>query len=599
MESPAKYPTYNIDYLRQDFVKILDNFFDELCSVNFRDTIGKKLFKQIQLQKQNIVDSLDADFEVVVIGDFNRGKSTLINALLGEDIVTINELPETVTINRIQYGSELAIYINLTNGIQIPLDKEQLKSEELKQILAQQPYPVKDLSIQTPNELLKRGLCLVDTPGTGDIFKHFDPKIHTYLSKADLVIFVLSVPAPFSESEQEFLKISVIPQDFPKVLFILNSMDTIPKEQDVERLFNNTYKKISNLFPNPQLFAISAKDEFCRNQSLSRPNPAYASILEKGFDDFRKSLDDTMDLQRGLIQLDRSKVRMEQMLQQLKKNLLTLHQAMQIERNNLNDMIDKYEANASKLRTKIQNFIKEIKDEINQLREQAREWMEDFINYIDNEVIATIDNSNIEDVKKHFKLFLNESFRNAVFECVKYHRTNFIEICQKIKQEIDKDLENLVVDFNYYTKVDNEIVNSDEKSAININTLEILSEYHISKIVPDLIFKQKQNSTISNQDFHYKQKLRDALHEFKQNILEKISSLYNDTANKIEEEIEKAYEEKIKTFLTIMQLAQHTCIEEQQTVTNKTLQNTLLILDDARKSLKEFNKKLCYELCVE
>lgn len=290
MESPAKYLSYDFTYLRQEFLEIINDFSEGLRLEKIQNAIGNRLFKQIQTQINQILTRLDTDFALVVIGDFKRGKSTLINALLGETIVTTDVLPETVTINHIKYGSELKINVYLTNGGQVQLDKEELKSEQLNQILAQLPQSVSHLGIEAPNEWL-RGLRLVDTPGTGDIFKRFDRQIHTYLLKADAVMYVTSALAPFAESEQAFLQMSVIPQDFPKVFFVLNRMDDIRTERDAVRLLNSTYKKISNLFPNPQLFGISALDEFYRIQSLSRPNPACASILEKAFNEFRQCLD--------------------------------------------------------------------------------------------------------------------------------------------------------------------------------------------------------------------------------------------------------------------------------------------------------------------
>ncbi|MBE9107410.1 dynamin family protein, partial [Nostoc cf. edaphicum LEGE 07299] len=235
MESPAKYISYDFSYLRQEFLEIINDFSEGLRLEKVQNTIGKRLLKQIQSQISQILTRLEADFVLVVIGDFKRGKSTLINALLGQSVVTTDVTTETVTINHIQYGSESKIHVCLSDGGKIQIEAEELKSEQLSSILETLPQTASHLKIETPVEWL-RGVRLVDTPGTGDVFKRFDRQVHTYLLQADAVVFVVSALSPFAESEQTFLQMSVLPQDFPKVFFTLNMMDNIQTEQVAERL---------------------------------------------------------------------------------------------------------------------------------------------------------------------------------------------------------------------------------------------------------------------------------------------------------------------------------------------------------------------------
>jgi GTPase SAR1 family protein len=599
MESPAKYLSYDFTYLRQEFLEIINDFSEELRLEKFQNAVGKKLFKQIQTQINQILNRLDEDFVLVVIGDFKRGKSTLINALLGEIIVTTDVLPETVTINHIKYGSELKINVYLTNGGQVQLDKEELKSEQLNQILAQLPQPVSHLSIEAPNEWL-RGLRLVDTPGTGDIFKRFDRQIHAYLLKADAVMYVTSALAPFAESEQAFLQMSVIPQDFPKVFFVLNRMDDIRTERDAVRLLNSTYKKISNLFPNPQLFGISALDEFYRIQSLSRPNPACASILEKAFNEFRQCLDQTIRLQRDLIQLDRATDHMEQMLQEVENSLLLLRNAMQADQERLNLAIHECEDPTSELYDKIAQHIKVMKDEINQLSEQACKWMNDFIVRINNEAFATIYNFKDEDIKRHFQFFLNNSFREAIDKCLAFHQA-------AIFASYKKAIKAIIAEFKFLNSVSTIVDNVNIKTEItheyswtDFDTFEILSECDTS-FIADLIIRQIQDLKLSEHNVNYQQKIQAALPDFELALVKEIRLLYQNIAIQIEQKIESAYSQDIETSLSVMQQAQEVCAQEAQTVTatNEVLQEALSIVHHAREQLKPLKQKLCSEDMLE
>ncbi len=600
MESLAKSLSYDFTYLRQEFLEILTNFTEELRLEKFQNALGKRLIKQIQSQINQILTRLDADFVLVVIGDFKRGKSTFINALLGEAIVTTDVLPETVTINHIQYGSEHKIYICLTDGGQIQLTKEELKSEQLNQILAQLPQPISHLTIETPNKWL-RGLRLVDTPGTGDIFKRFDRQVHTYLLQADAVVFVSSALAPFAESEQVFLQMSVIPQDFPKVFFILNRMDDIRTDPEAARLLNGTYKKISNLFPNPQLFGISALDEFCRIQSLSRPNHACAATLETAFQEFRQCLEQTIRLQRDLIQLDRATDHTDQMLQEMEDSLLLLRNAMQADRERLGRVISQCEDPTSELFGKVAQHIKLMKNEINQLSDQACQWMTEFLNRIDNEAIASIHKFKVEDIKRHFQFFLTNSLREAIDKCIAVHKPTIFASCQKAQKAIFAEFKNLTNVTRIEDTVEQKTGANHEYLGTNIDTFEILSECDTSTFIADLIIRQIQDLKTARQNVNYQQKLQTVLPDFKLAIIKEIRLLYENIATKIEQQIENAYSQDIETSLSVMQQAQEVCAQEAQTVTatNEALQEALSILHHGRQQLKVLKQKLCSEDMLE
>ncbi|MBW4646533.1 MAG: dynamin family protein [Goleter apudmare HA4340-LM2] len=600
MELPNRYFSYDFTYLRQEFLAIINDFAEELRLEKFQNALGKRLIKQIQTQTNQILTRLDADFVLVIIGDFKRGKSTLLNALLGESIVTTDVTPETVTINHIQYGSESKINVCLTDGGQIQLAKEELKSEQLELVLAKLPQPVSHLRIETPNEWLQ-GLRLVDTPGTGDILKRFDREVHTYLLQADAVIFVVSALAPFAENELAFLQMSVIPQDFPKVFFVLNMMDNIRTEEEATRLFNSTYKKISRLFPNPQLFAISAFDEFCRLQSLSRPNIDAKARLEASFNQFRTALEQAIHLQRDLIQLDRATDHTEQMFQEFEDSLLLLHNAMEVDQERLNLVITQCEDPSSELFGKIVGHIKVMQDEINHIGEQTCEWMNIFMERMENEAIAEIHKSSIDVIKHHFQFFLTNSLRDAVSKCLSAHKTAIFEISQKAQKTIFTDFQILTNISKAVDSVDTQNVTIHEHRWIDCDTFEILSECDISTFIADLVIKQMQDLGSSRQSTNYQQKLQLAWPDFKVAVLQEIRLIYHKIATKIAEQIEITYHQDIETSLSAMRQAQQLCTQEAQsiTATHEALQAARSLLHQALRRLQDLKQKLASEEMLE
>ncbi|NJM23914.1 MAG: hypothetical protein HC907_37650 [Richelia sp. SM1_7_0] len=137
MSTTPKTIKYSPEQLRQEFNELFDNFLRGYQTATIFQFLGKDLLNKIISQTNQIQQKLDQECSIVFIGDFKRGKSTLINALLQIPVVTTDITPETITINEIQYGSSLKINICLQDGGYINLEPEELKAEKLSPIVAQ------------------------------------------------------------------------------------------------------------------------------------------------------------------------------------------------------------------------------------------------------------------------------------------------------------------------------------------------------------------------------------------------------------------------------------------------------------------------------
>lgn len=591
METQAKVIRYDLTDLRQEFLDRLNDFSAWVQTEKLALAIGSSLLLQLRDRENQIRKRLEADFSLVVVGDFKRGKSTLINALLGTPVVTTNVTPETVTINQIHYGSELRLDACLVDGGRVSLDPEFLKADQLVPLLEKLPQEVSHLSISAPVEWL-RGLRLVDTPGTGDILKQFDSQVHAYLCHADAVLFVVSALSPLAESEQAFLRLSLLPQDFPKVFFIVNMMDIARTEQEAERLLNSIRKKINRLFPNAHIFGLSAFDEFSRIQSLPRPNPNRALALEADFKAFRECLQKSIVLNRDLIQLDRATAKMEQMLREFESNLMLLQHAIQAEQVSLDKAIAQCSDESSELFSKINQHKQVMRDEIQQMCEQACYWINEFMERLETEAIATITDFKLNDIRRHFHFFLTDSLRKGISQCLDAHRSAIIESADKATKAIEED---------FHLLTDASLVEADVAQATfsdlpwtNLDTLQIFMNFTPFKFVADLLIGQARESGESSQTVIYQQRLQKALPELRRSIAEEVRLVYSSIADKIEQQIETAYRQDIEASLSAMRQARElsTKGEQQVAVTNECLQSALLQLSDTHSSLKSFKQKL-------
>jgi len=585
---------YNLEQLSQEFLAGLGDFSDWVETEKIRNVLGRDLIRKLRTQEKQIRMRLDSDFSLVVVGDFKRGKSTLINALLGSQVASTAVTSETVTINVIQYGDHLRVEACLVDGRRVELHPDQLSSERLLPILKGLPKPISHLRIEVPVEWLK-GLCLVDTPGTGDIMRRFDKQVHAYLSRADVLIYVMFTPAVLSESERAFLKCSVLPQDFPKVFFVVNRLDEI-SEIEAQRLMERTRCQISNLFPNSYTFGLSALDEFSRLQGIERPNLSRAPTLEAEFQLFRNCIHNSILLNKNLIQLDRATDLMDQMLLSFESNMGLIKSAMQSDQQRLHEAIQQCENTTSDLYVRLEQHKQQIRQKIDSLCEEALEWMNVFVTRLDYEAIATISQFELKEVQKHFHFFLTDALRKAVSQCLDTHSP-----C--IAESVDKTLKLMTDEFQNLSH--NDLFNLDVAQATfgdlpwtNFDTFNLLLELSgsdgIFELAGHLLLRQAKDLQELRQASQYIRRLKDSLHQLRQTVAQEVRLLYDNIAQKIEIRITEVYQQAIEASLSAMRQAQKIASHDNQHIksTNEGLQEALTLLSDTRVFLKSFKQKL-------
>ena len=127
-----------IIYSKEEIMHSLDLTLDDLrvfrYDTKYRQYLGDAFVDRFSTLENNIRQRKDEPFTIVVAGAFKRGKSTLINALLKENVVTMDVTPETVTTNRVSYGSHSNEAI-LSGNRRVKLTDEELKRESLENLL--------------------------------------------------------------------------------------------------------------------------------------------------------------------------------------------------------------------------------------------------------------------------------------------------------------------------------------------------------------------------------------------------------------------------------------------------------------------------------
>jgi small GTP-binding protein len=175
------------------------------------------------------LQQLDEFFLLVVVGEFNSGKSAFINALLGQDVLKEGVTPTTTQINILHYGET---------------KQKDVVSENLHVLTA----PVKLLT----------EVSIVDTPGTNAIIREHELITSQFVPRADLVLFITSADRPFTESERLFLE--QIRDWGKKVVVVLNKIDILQSEEDLIQIKNFIAENALKLLGiTPEIFPVSAR----------------------------------------------------------------------------------------------------------------------------------------------------------------------------------------------------------------------------------------------------------------------------------------------------------------------------------------------------
>jgi GTP-binding protein EngB required for normal cell division len=174
-------------------------------------------------------------FTLAVVGQFKRGKSSLMNAVVGREVLPTGALPVTSAITILRYGPKEKLVVPIKNS---PFADE-VPVSSLADYVTEKGNPgnckkIEAVYLELPLPFLRRGLEFVDTPGVGSAIEANTATTYAFLPKCDAVLFVTSVETPLSSVETSFLR--HIRQDVRKVFFVINKVDLLNSQERQEVL---------------------------------------------------------------------------------------------------------------------------------------------------------------------------------------------------------------------------------------------------------------------------------------------------------------------------------------------------------------------------
>ena len=170
-------------------------------------------------------------FRLAVLGQFKRGKSTLLNALIREPLLPTGVLPLTAIPTTIRYGRDRHVRITFRNGHTEDFDGSlETLQQVLKRYVTEEENPANELGVAQvevdhPATILASGVEIIDTPGIGSTLLHNTRTARETLPICDGAVFVLSPDPPITEAEVQFLK--AVHEAATRVIFVLTKTDTL------------------------------------------------------------------------------------------------------------------------------------------------------------------------------------------------------------------------------------------------------------------------------------------------------------------------------------------------------------------------------------
>jgi small GTP-binding protein len=230
-------------------------------------------------------------FNLAVVGQFSRGKSSLMNALLGMDKLPTGILPLTSVITTVTYGEKERVLL-LREGWTMT---QEIRLDQLPEYVTQGQNPGNEkkvllAEVQLPHELLRLGVNFVDTPGVASSIVANTRTTRQFLPEADAAILVTSFESPMTEAEVAFLE--EVRTHVHKVFIVVNKLDLIT-EAEREPVLDAVRSTIRAVLPgsNPPVFAVSARQALAAKKSGSAQELSNSGlpVLESALSDFLKT----------------------------------------------------------------------------------------------------------------------------------------------------------------------------------------------------------------------------------------------------------------------------------------------------------------------
>lgn len=437
---------YNYKAAGNDIDTVLANMHKLMEDKELADVLGQDFINELKDWDATIAKRCDEPFTLVILGEFKRGKSTIINALLGKELAPSNVSPETYTINEISYGAVPMVEAVLENGDRRVLTFRDITRDRLKIKMRLYPSKIEYLDIKDNAPILKE-MRIVDTPGLSDL-EDLDKQVTEYLVNADAIMYATSSLLPFSETEQLFLATHVQPQRFGMLYVLVNMLDALNNQQDVDKIMRRFRHLSEQIVPNAFVYGISGADELKRKLGEERPeDKGTREYYETQFLQFELSLKRDIIMQKDVIRTKRVLTMLDQMVSETYAKIRMFADMAEMDQKKLEEKTHDFDEQCSQLASALDECKPALHLSIIEMQQEAEQWMYEFFAKLRQSMLECRqkdengeDIYSPEDIEKYFHSYLMEKVGEAYRTCIECHREKINEIVEKMSRDLAKKL---------------------------------------------------------------------------------------------------------------------------------------------------------------
>lgn len=359
------------------------------------DSVGMQTLAQ-QIRQTRIPKLQNERFYLVVLGEFNHGKSTFVNALLGAEVLPTGITPTTAAINHVVWSDAPRARATMSTGDHIDLPADTLA--DWVTVAGSRTKDVSFVEVGYPAEMLRENITLVDTPGVNDLNEARAEITYGYVPRADAVIFLLDAGQALKDSEREFLASHVLEGSRDRLVFVLGKSDLLSANER-DTVVEYVRKGLNVLVDAPGVFPVSAR-QWLAGQRDESGMPALIAHLQR-----------FLDTDRMRVLLDNAAADAVRTAAYLEQNLGVKLHAFDIDLAELEARIRQVrnQLNASK-RTLDELHVR-INAEAAAIKSQVKMDLENFARAFTNALPGQIDSVDADDIKTYLPGFIEDKFR--------------------------------------------------------------------------------------------------------------------------------------------------------------------------------------------
>jgi small GTP-binding protein len=351
----------------------------------------------------------DERYSVVVLGEFNHGKSTFINALLGAPLLPTGITPTTALLTHISHGGKTTATAVTEGG-----ERRKVEAAALGDWLtvegAAQPKTgaqgkgegandaVHHVEIATKSPLLENHLTIVDTPGVNDINEQRAEITYGYLPRADAAIFLLDATQILTASERQFLEERILRSTRDRLLFVIAKADLLDDKELAETLAF-AKKHLGAIVAEPAIFTVSAKRALAGDRAGS------------GLDAFVAALGATVAQERRKLLLDHA-------LADAGRLSAFIRQSVAIHRRSLELPLPELEQRIARAKTRLHSGQKvletasgTVRAETAALKARVRQDLADFTGELRGALAADLEAAHADDIRRYLSFFVQDTWK--------------------------------------------------------------------------------------------------------------------------------------------------------------------------------------------